>query len=848
MTRAALYARYSDDKQSEASIEDQFRLCREHAGRERWQIVGSYEDAAISGASTILRPGIQRLMRDAQHGDFNILLAEALDRISRDQADTATLYKHLKFAGVTIVTLAEGEISELHVGLKGTMNALFLKDLAMKTHRGLRGRVEKGKAGGGLCYGYKVLKKLDGNGEPIRGDREIIPEEAEVVRRIFREFASGKSPKTIAVDLNKEGIPGPLGRAWGDTSIRGHRNRGTGIVNNELYAGVLVWNRLRFVKDPSTGKRVSRPNPESAWIRTEVPHLRIVDDALWNAVRERQKQIGEIFGPNLANTREGRAKRLHLANRPVSLLSGLLTCGCCGGKVGIILSNRLGCLNHHRRGTCTNNRTILRDKLEARVLAGLQDRLVSAETVEEAVRAYVEETNRLNHQRRAQQDTDRRALAKIERAITGIIAAIEDGMYQPSMKARMDELERQKVEIAARMAGAPADVPDVHPNVAANYSRNVARFAEALNDPDGGREAAEALRSLIGEVIVTPGEKRGEVHAELRGELMGILGIAAAQPEQGRTGLMLPVAARPRNHRYRQTRRSNGGFFRFGSLSNGLLLRPFEDRAQFAVQRGVEFPPFRAGSQHNLLDRNAQILRRFLPLFRPVQGLRQRDDLLGVDGRSTRQNVRRVRRRIGEQSRQFFPARFQPGHLLLHRRMIHAVCNGLDDLRDLLLDLHQFGLPGIAVRAAFPVQPVCFLRIGAHGVLDDLRRHHPVLQSGKHTPLQIFARNAPAVGAGTLADMVRAGEAVGAAQRVGTAAAAAEHQPRQQRLGTARAVQPVLLVMRAHGLGDIGELLGDLALPLTHRLPEFVVDDPQIGNVLDDPFRFRVQARDAPSG
>lgn len=129
VSRAALYARYSSDNQSEASIEDQFRLCREHAGRERWQIVGSYEDAAISGSSTILRPGIQRLVQDAQRGEFKILLAEALDRISRDQADVATLYKHLKFAGVTIVTLAEGEISELHVGLKGTMNALFLKDL-----------------------------------------------------------------------------------------------------------------------------------------------------------------------------------------------------------------------------------------------------------------------------------------------------------------------------------------------------------------------------------------------------------------------------------------------------------------------------------------------------------------------------------------------------------------------------------------------------------------------------------------------------------------------------------------------------------------------------------------------
>ena len=78
-------------------------------------MVGTYKDAAI--------------------------LAEALDRVSRDQADVATLYKHLQFAGVKLVTLAEGEISELHVGLKGTMNALFLKDLAKKTHRGLRGRV-----------------------------------------------------------------------------------------------------------------------------------------------------------------------------------------------------------------------------------------------------------------------------------------------------------------------------------------------------------------------------------------------------------------------------------------------------------------------------------------------------------------------------------------------------------------------------------------------------------------------------------------------------------------------------------------------------------------------------------
>lgn len=547
MTCAALYARYSDDKQSEASIEDQFRLCREYAGRERWQIVGSYEDAAISGASTILRPGIQRLMRDAQHGEFNILLAEALDRISRDQADVATLFKHLKFAGVTIVTLAEGEITELHVGLKGTMNALFLKDLAMKTHRGLRGRVEKGKAGGGLCYGYKVVKKFDGNGEPIRGDREIIAEAAEIVRRIFREFASGKSPKAIAVDLNRDGIPGPLGRAWGDTSIRGHVSRGTGIVNNELYAGVLVWNRLRFVKDPSTGKRVSRINPAEKWIRSEVPHLRIVDDALWNAVRARQKDIAVRFEATAEGVRKAKARRLHEKKRPASLLSGLLTCGCCGGKYGLIMRDRYGCLNHHRRGTCDNGRTIARDRIEERVLSGLKDRLISARAVEETVRAFAEEMNRLNRERRAQGEQDRKALEKIDKAVAGIIAAIEDGMYQPSMKARMDELERQKAELIARQMKAPTDTPDVHPNIANIYRKRVERFTDALHNDDDGRIAAEELRSLIEEVVLMPGDKRGEVHAKLRGELFGILDFVEAEHRQRPGEVRTKVEAGPRN-------------------------------------------------------------------------------------------------------------------------------------------------------------------------------------------------------------------------------------------------------------------------------------------------------------
>src|SRR3984893_9681958 len=344
MLRVALYARYSTDNQSVASIGDQFRICREHVGREGWQVIDTYQAPALPVASVILRPGVQSLLQDAQRGKFDIVLAEALDRVSRDQADVATLVTHLCFAGVQIVTLAEGEISELHVGLKGTMNALFLKDLAAKTHRGLRGRVEKGKSGGGALFGYKGGKGTDRGGEPVRGERKINEAEAAIVRRIFREFAVGKSPRAIATDLNRDGIPGPFGRSWGDTTIRGHACRGNGVVNNELYAGVLVWNRQRFIKDPNTGKRVSRPNPEAKWIRTKVPELGIVDDELWQRVKLRQAELAKQFEATTKGVRAARAERLNRLRRPAFLLSGLLACGCCSSKYGIVVNDRYGCL------------------------------------------------------------------------------------------------------------------------------------------------------------------------------------------------------------------------------------------------------------------------------------------------------------------------------------------------------------------------------------------------------------------------------------------------------------------------------------------------------------------------
>ncbi|HHK73738.1 MAG TPA: recombinase family protein, partial [Rhizobiales bacterium] len=214
--RAVIYARYSSDLQTDASIEDQTRLCRKLAEQNGWQVSKVYSDAAMSGASH-LRPGYQKILEDARARAFDVVIAEGLDRISRDQEHIAAFYKQMSFQGIPVVTVAEGEISELHIGLKGTMSSLFLKDLAIKTHRGLEGRVRKGKSAGGVTYGYDVVRTLQSDGTVVTGERRINDDQAEIVRRIFREFSDGRSPRAIAQDLNHEGVPGPRS-TWGPST------------------------------------------------------------------------------------------------------------------------------------------------------------------------------------------------------------------------------------------------------------------------------------------------------------------------------------------------------------------------------------------------------------------------------------------------------------------------------------------------------------------------------------------------------------------------------------------------------------------------------------------------------
>jgi site-specific DNA recombinase len=530
--KVAIYARYSSENQRDASIVDQFRVCREFAQRQGWRVAAEYSDHAVSGA-TIVRPGFQAMMREALQKKFDIVMAEALDRFSRDQEDTAGLFKRLTFAGVNIVTLAEGDITHLHIGLKGTMNALFLKELAEKTRRGLRGRIELGKAGGGVSFGYRIVRRLE-NGLVTTGEREIVSEEAAIVRRIFNDYAAGASPKQIAKALNAEGVRGPRGALWSPSTIHGSAERGIGILHNELYVGRLVWNRQRFLKDPDTGKRVPRMNPPSQWITKDVPELRIVDDDLWRAVKARYAGVQRKWKAAEDD------RRFNQFRRPKYLFSGLTKCGECGA--GFIVHSRelLGCFGARDRGTCTNRLRISRLDVEARVLDALKTKLLRKDFFEEFCREFAKEMNRLRMEQRAGVSAAKRELERVKREIQQVIDAIIDGVKGSELKDRMAQLQQRKDDLLRQIEIAHEPAPLLHPSMADLYRTKVEKLASALLREDTRLEASEMLRGLIDSIVLIPDE--GQLRIELRGNLAAMLTAAQQTKRSPETGdLLVPV-------------------------------------------------------------------------------------------------------------------------------------------------------------------------------------------------------------------------------------------------------------------------------------------------------------------
>ena len=533
--RAVIYARYSSELQRDASIEDQVRVCRRRIKAEGWSYQRVYADHGVSGASH-LRAGYQALLQGARQREFDVVVAESLDRLSRDQEHVAGLFKVLTFHNVLLVTVGEGEISELHVGLKGAMSALYLKDLAQKTRRGLEGRVRQGLSAGGLVYGYRILRAIGRDGMPTTGEREIVTEEADAIRGIFGDFADGQSLRAIAHALNARGVAGPRENAWGASTISGNWRRGTGLLNNELYVGKLVWNRQRFVKDPERNRRRARANPREDWVIENVPEMRIVSDALWARVKARQSALRHCVT-------DENAVRPERARRPRYLFSGLLACDACGGGYTLVGARHYGCANARNRGTCGNRLTIRRDVLEETVLGGLQHHLLQPERIEAFVTAYHEEYDRLRGDRANEHASAQAELLKVDRQIHNMVEAVKAGLFAPAMKDAMAALEARKAQLLETTRD-PDDVPLMpHPGLADVYRRKVATLTEGLNKDGMRAEATEALRSMIQAIRLVPQD--GELELELVGEIAGILGVSnenRPRPEGAGAGKVTLVA------------------------------------------------------------------------------------------------------------------------------------------------------------------------------------------------------------------------------------------------------------------------------------------------------------------
>ncbi|MFC0193594.1 recombinase family protein [Aureimonas pseudogalii] len=493
-------------------------LCREFAARQPgWTPGDVYPDYAVSGSSVHGRFAFERLVADARRGEINIILAEDIDRLSRNQSDIAGFYERMTFAGVEVWTVADGRISEMHIGLKGTMSAMFLRNLALKTHRGLSGRVREGSFAGGRCFGYKLAGT---------GQREIAEEEAAVVQRIFAMAADGRNSREISARLNAEHVPGPRGGAWNQSTLQGSQSRANGILRNELYVGRLVWNRQRFLRDPDTGKRVSRPNGEAARQIVEVPHLRIVDEVTWQAVQD------QLAGRRVAQ----RAHR----RTPKHLFSGLIRCGACDGNFIVTGSargiHRFGCATATAKSTCTNRRSISSKVLEDRVLTALETHLLHEDVIAEAVKAYTAERKRL---RATRQDTVRRVekrVAEIDAELRRAVDLVIKGFATDALGARMQDLEAEKLRLKGEAKREPGDVVEFHPAIAERYRQMIRDLRKTMAEAteDSKREAVGMVRALTSKLVVYPKDDPENRDIELHGQLAAILEIQNGRKLVGR--------------------------------------------------------------------------------------------------------------------------------------------------------------------------------------------------------------------------------------------------------------------------------------------------------------------------
>nr|WP_249219069.1 recombinase family protein [Loktanella sp. SALINAS62] len=495
------------------SVDDQFRLAERYAAREGWVVVERFSDKAISGTASHDRAGFLRLMDAlaAKERSFDIVLAESLDRVSRDPEHLARFNKLANHARVDIYTVDRGKADTLAVGLSSLLSGMFLEKLSANVHRGIEGNVLRGLSGGGRIFGYRP--GTDQRGAPVKGELAIDPIEAAIVRGIFRDYAAGISPIKIASRLNDEGIPSPsVGSKrkssghWKQNTINGNRERGTGILNNELYVGRRVWNRLSYSKDPHTEKRTSTLNPQSEWQTVEVPGLRIVDQALWDAVKDRQASQTKRRS-KIPTTDRNRLSSGQTLRRRKYLLSGLLHCGLCGSRMTVAGTGKYKtyyCASAKEKGpsVCTGFRG-LRDSIALPlVLSGVRDDLMRPEAFETFRKGFQQ---RLRDSQGAAEDQLRIHDAQVMELETGrrnLIILAKQGLGSQSLVEELNQIDADLARLGASRAKITPPEIELPDNLPELYREMIRNLAATLSEEAIAGRAADELHELVDRVVV----------------------------------------------------------------------------------------------------------------------------------------------------------------------------------------------------------------------------------------------------------------------------------------------------------------------------------------------------------
>ncbi|MCA1285519.1 recombinase family protein [Salipiger bermudensis] len=304
----------------------------------------------------------------------------------------------------------------------------------------------------------------------------------------------------MAQRLNADGIPGPRGTYWRDSAIRGHRQRGTGILNNELYIGRHVWNRQRYSKHPETGRRVSKPNPPEEWLTTEKPDLRIIDEALWDKVKARQDLIDTTRTRAEAGGKSG-AGAAQSARRRKYLLSGLLTCGQCDGNLTVAgkgARRRYYCANAKEKGeaVCTGMPGLSEADTAETILGGLREGLMQEKEYEQFRSSYIAKM-RTDEQESGQvlQRHDAR-IREVQKTYYKMMAAVETGDYSRPVIRRLNAADAELTALRAEretLIPAPIELPD---DIPALYRDHVEDLVGTLTDEAVAGPAADEFDLL----------------------------------------------------------------------------------------------------------------------------------------------------------------------------------------------------------------------------------------------------------------------------------------------------------------------------------------------------------------